>query len=155
VPRICRATTSADLTDVRPLFRQYIEHLDFDLDFQDVEREIQSLPGPYARPKGIILLARLNSTAVGVVATKPLDEPGVCEMKRLYVCPEVRGQGIGRALGEAILDEARERGYDTMRLDTVASMKPARSLYRSLGFTERGPYYHNPLDGVVFMERSL
>jgi ribosomal protein S18 acetylase RimI-like enzyme len=76
-------------------------------------------------------------------------------MKRLYVRPEHRNEGLGRTLARAVLDAARALGYDIMRLDTVASMTPARSLYRSLGFEERSAYYHNPLDDAVYMERTL
>jgi ribosomal protein S18 acetylase RimI-like enzyme len=152
---IQRAETAADLVSARRLFREYIEQLDFALDFQDVEAELQDLPGPYAAPDGAILLATHDDSAIGVVAVQPLDDDGVCEMKRLYVAPEYRGRGVGRALGEAILETARTLGYDFMRLDTVASMKPARALYRSLGFEERSAYYHNPLDDVVYMERPL
>ncbi|MFO8100180.1 MAG: GNAT family N-acetyltransferase [Salinibacter sp.] len=154
-PTIRRAETNPDLEAVRRLFRDYINSLDFALDFQDVEDELEALPGPYAAPGGAILLAEYDGSAVGVVAVQPLDADGVCEMKRLYVCPSARGRGIGRTLGTAILDVARDLGYDTMRLDTVASMKPARALYRSIGFEERSAYYHNPLDDVVYMERSL
>ena len=154
-PSIRRADSTADLDAVRRLFREYIDSLDFALDFQDVEDELEALPGPYAAPEGAILLATVDDIAVGVVAVQPLDEERVCEMKRLYVSPEHRGCGIGRALGEAILDTARALDYDTMRLDTVASMAPARALYCSLGFHERSAYYHNPLDDVVYMERSL
>jgi ribosomal protein S18 acetylase RimI-like enzyme len=155
MPHIYRATSESDLDAARRLFREYVAELDFDLDFQNFEREMDALPGPYAPPTGAILLAEHTDEPVGVVAVQPLDEDGVCEMKRLYVVPEHRGSGIGRALAEAILDVARKLGYDTMRLDTVASMTPARSLYRSLGFEERSAYYHNPLDDVVYMERSL
>jgi ribosomal protein S18 acetylase RimI-like enzyme len=152
---IRRVAPTADLDAVRRLFREYVDSLDFALDFQDVEDELAALPGPYAAPDGAILLATVDDRAVGVVAVKPLDTEGVCEMKRLYVSPSHRGRGIGRALGEAILDTAQTLGYDTMRLDTVASMEPARALYHSLGFDERSAYYHNPLDDVVYMERSL
>lgn len=155
MPTIRRATTDDDFDAAQALFRKYVEELDFDLDFQNVDDELEALPGPYAAPDGAILLADVNGTAVGVVAVKPLDEPGVCEMKRLYVKPDERERGIGRALGEAILETARSLGYETMRLDTVASMTAARALYRSLGFAERSAYYHNPLDDVVYMERSL
>jgi ribosomal protein S18 acetylase RimI-like enzyme len=155
MPHIYRATSESDLDAARRLFREYVAELDFDLDFQNFKREMDALPGPYAPPTGAILLAEHTDEPVGVVAVQPLDEDGVCEMKRLYVVPEHRGSGIGRALAEAILDVARKLGYDTMRLDTVASMTPARSLYRSLGFEERSAYYHNPLDDVVYMERSL
>ncbi len=155
MPRIRHATSAADLDAARRLFRAYVDALDFDLDFQDFERELKALPGPYADPDGAILLAEVDDEPVGIVAVKPLDEAGVCEMKRLYVRPAHRGKGIGRALAETILETARTLGYDVMRLDTVASMTPARSLYRSLGFEERPPYYNNPLDDAVYMERSL
>ena len=114
-----------------------------------------ALPGPYAAPDGAILLAAQNGEAVGVVAVQPLDDEGVCEMKRLYVAPSHRNQGIGRTLGRAILKMARQLDYDVMRLDTLASMTAARSLYHDLGFEEREAYYHNPLPNAVYMERSL
>jgi len=155
MPTIRRATSNADLDAARHLFREYVDALDFDLDFQDFEREMEALPGPYAPPNGAILLAEVDDEPVGVVAVQPLADDGVCEMKRLYVRPEYRGNGIGRALAEALIVTARDLDYTVMRLDTVASMQPARSLYRSLGFKERPPYYHNPLDGAVYMERSL
>lgn len=155
MPRIRRATSEDDLDAARRLFREYVEELDFDLDFQNFEREMDALPGPYASPDGAILLAEGSDEPVGVVAVQPLDDEGVCEMKRLYVRAAHRHQGVGRRLAEAIIEEARDLGYDAMRLDTVASMTAARSLYRSLDFEERSPYYHNPLDDVVYMERSL
>ena len=155
MPNLRRATRAEDLDAARRLFREYVEELDFALDFQDVEAELEALPGPYAAPDGAILLADVEGRLAGVVAVKPLDEDGVCEMKRLYVRPHHRTQGVGRALGTAILDTARALGYDTMRLDTVASMTAARALYRSLGFDERSAYYHNPLPNVVYMEREL
>ncbi|PSQ84862.1 MAG: N-acetyltransferase [Bacteroidetes bacterium QS_3_64_15] len=155
MPEIRHAETEGDLKAARRLFRAYVEGLDFELDFQDFEAEMAALPGPYAPPDGVILQAEVDGEAVGVVALQPLDDADACEMKRLYVEPEHRGQGLGRALAEAIIAEARELGYDVMRLDTVASMIPARRLYRSLGFEERDAYYHNPLDDAVYMERSL
>jgi ribosomal protein S18 acetylase RimI-like enzyme len=155
VPRIRRAQTPDDLNAARQLFREYVESLDFALDFQDFEREMDNLPGPYAPPHGTLLLAEKDDEPVGVVAVQPLDDEGVCEMKRLYVRPAHRNEGLGRALGEAVLDAARDLGYTTMRLDTVASMTAARSLYRSLGFDERSAYYPNPLDAAVYMERTL
>jgi len=155
MPEIRRVATEADLDAARRLFRAYVESLDFDLDFQDFEDEMAALPGPYASPDGTILLAEVDGKPVGVVAVQPLDDEGACEMKRLYVDPDFQNQGIGRALATAIVDEARDLGYDVMRLDTVASMTAARRLYRSLGFEERDAYYHNPLDDAVYMERPL
>jgi ribosomal protein S18 acetylase RimI-like enzyme len=155
MPEIHAVETGADLDAARHLFRAYAERLDFDLDFQDFEAEMEALPGPYAPPDGAILLAEVDGTAVGVVAVQPLNDEGACEMKRLYVDPEVRRQGLGRALALGIIEAAQDLGYDVMRLDTVASMTAARTLYRSLGFEERSAYYHNPLDDAVYMERPL
>ena len=155
MPELDRVTTPAQLDAARQLFREYVESLDFDLNFQNVEQELDRLPGPYAAPTGAILLAYEDEGPAGVVAVQPLDEEGVCEMKRLFVRPKYRGRGVGRALAKAILETARDMDYDIMRLDTVASMTSARALYRSLGFEERSPYYDNPLDGAVYMERSL
>lgn len=155
MPTIRRAETNADLDAARRLFRAYAGSLDFALDFQDFEAELEALPGPYAPPDGAILLAEVDDEAVGVVAVQPLDDEGACEMKRLYVHPDFRNQGLGRALAVGIVETAQDRGYSVMRLDTVASMTAARRLYRSLGFEERSAYYHNPLDDAVYMERSL
>ena len=155
MPEIRPAETDADLDAARRLFCAYVESLDFDLDFQDFEAEMDALPGPYAPPDGAILLAEVDGEAVGVVAVQPLDDAGACEMKRLYVDPDVRRQGTGRALALGIIEAAQDLGYDVMRLDTVASMTAARELYRSLGFEERSAYYYNPLDDAVYMERSL
>ncbi len=154
MPEIRRASTEADLDAARRLFRSYAESLDFELDFQDFEAELAALPGPYASPDGAILLAEIDGAPVGIVAVQPLGDDA-CEMKRLYVTPDHRNQGIGRALASAIVEEARTLGYDVMRLDTVASMTAARRLYWSLGFEEREAYYHNPLDDAVYMERPL
>lgn len=154
------ATTPIELDTVRQLFRDYAHELDVDLCFQDFEDELDDLPGPYASPEGAMLLAYRTDTdapkqAVGCVALKPLRDEGLCEMKRLYVCPDARGEGWGRTLAEAILTEARHRGYTYMRLDTLASLQAARALYRKLGFTEISAYYENPLSDVIYMETRL
>lgn len=159
---VIRRASSNDLDTVRTLFRAYLDELDFDLDFQDVNEELAALPGPYAAPDGAILIAIADNgdpdgDATGVVAVKPLADDGerICEMKRLYVRPEARGRGLGHDLAAAIVDTARDLGYDRMRLDTVASMHAARAVYRSLGFEERSAYYNNPLADVVYYERRL
>ena len=151
-----RADPASDLTTVRVLFREYAQSLGFALDFQDFEAELATLPGEYAEPRGTILLAHSPEGAPwGVVALRPLDDDGACEMKRMYVRPEARGQGLGRILAEAIVQAARERGYRAMRLDTINTMSAAIALYRSLGFREIGAYRFNPMPGALFFETSL
>ena len=100
------------------------------------------------------MLASLDSALVGCVALRPLGS-GVCEMKRMYVRPGFRGQGVGRILAQNIIAEARRRDYRKMRLDSLPIMKEAQTLYRSLGFREIDPYRLNPVQGAVFMELDL
>jgi ribosomal protein S18 acetylase RimI-like enzyme len=77
-------------------------------------------------------------------------------MKRLYLGPQFRGQGFGRALAERILEEARQIGYREIRLDTVEPvMKDAVAMYRKLGFKEVAPYRANPIAGALYMELQL
>lgn len=142
------------MADARALFLEYAESLGFDLGFQDFEAELRGLPGAYAPPGGVLLLARVAKEAVGCVGLRPLA-PETCEMKRLYVRPEARAGGAGRALAEAVIEVGRELGYRRMRLDTVPTMTAARALYRSLGFREIEPYRFNPIPGTSFMELDL
>lgn len=144
-----------DVAAVESLFRAYAAALDFPLDFQGFDRELAALPGDYAEPAGCLLLAVREGRAIGCIALRPLEPPTLCEMKRLYVSPEGRGLGLGRSLAERLLQEARARGYERMRLDTVPAMGPAIALYRSLGFVEIAPYRFNPVEGALFFERRL
>jgi ribosomal protein S18 acetylase RimI-like enzyme len=148
-PLTSRATGD-DADTLRALFREYFAWLGPEGWFSDIEAELAALPDGY----DAILVARDGEEVVGCVALRPL-ELGVCEMKRLYVRPAGRGAGAGRALVEAILDEARRLGYRTMRLDTLPTMDAARSLYLSLGFRQIERYNDNPVPGVLFFELAL
>jgi putative acetyltransferase len=152
---IIHAATAQDMDDIRALFQEYADMLGVELCFQGFAQELATLPGKYAPPHGCLLLAKDGEKAVGCVALRPMDEAGVCEMKRLYVQPSQRGSGLGRRLAVLILEEARQRGYAKMRLDTLAKLKAAIQLYRDMGFVEIPEYYRNPLPGVVYMELEL
>lgn len=152
---LIEARTAAEIDQARRLFRAYADWLAVDLCFQGFEQELGSLPGCYARPAGRLLLAKVGDEAIGCVGLRPLAA-GICEMKRLWVEPGFGGRGLGRALAEAVIDDARQIGYARMRLDTFpARMPAAQHLYRSLGFREIPPYYHNPFAGVVMLELEL
>ena len=146
--------TSEHLSTVRELFEQYARSLGFDLGFQDFAAEVENLPGDYASPDGSILLAQKYNRIVGCVALRRWDET-TCEMKRLYVIPEERGQEMGRKLAEAVILRAGEIGYTRMRLDTLASMQSANRLYAALGFQPIAPYRYNPIEGARFYEMVL
>jgi GNAT superfamily N-acetyltransferase len=151
---IVPAHSDDHLIAVRNLFVEYADWLGVDLCFQGFQQELDGLPGDYAPPDGQLLLAIEDDQAVGCVAMRKSGD-GVCEMKRLYVKPAYRGKGLGRRLGEAIIAEARAIGYRKMRLHSLASMKEAMAMYRSLGFIEIPAYAYNPRPDAVFMELGL
>jgi putative acetyltransferase len=150
-----QAETPAQLAPARELFREYAQSLGFSLCFQNFDQELATLPGGYAPPEGRLLLAEYEGQVVGCVALHKL-EPGICEMKRLYLRPAARGKGLGRVLAGRIIAEARHIGYQRMRLDTIEPvMKDAVAMYRKLGFKEIAPYCPNPMSGVIYMELQL
>jgi ribosomal protein S18 acetylase RimI-like enzyme len=152
---LLQAESVEQFEQVRQLWREYAAWLEVDLCFQNFEKELAELPGRYAPPEGRLLLAFSDDRLAGCIALRKIGE-GACEMKRLYVRPGFRGQGIGRLLTEALIKEARGIGYARMLLDTLPSkMKEAAIVYRSFGFREIEPYYHNPVAGAVYMELTL
>jgi GNAT superfamily N-acetyltransferase len=153
---IGEAASDEDLSAIRRLFEAYAASLPVDLGYQGFAEELESLPGAYAAPEGVLLLARHEAgQGVGCIAMRPLGDEGVCEMKRLYVQPAERGTGLGQALAEALIEQARGLGYREMRLDTLPSMTAAQSLYRRLGFAPIPAYYETPVVGTAFFRLRL
>jgi ribosomal protein S18 acetylase RimI-like enzyme len=143
-----------DADVVRALFKEYAEGLGVDLSFQRFDDEVVALPGKYAMPEGRLLLAWHGEQPVGCIAMRRVD-PGVCEMKRLYVRPQARGESLGRRLVVRLCEEARAAGYSRIYLDTLASMASAQKLYESLGFRPIEAYVFNPLPGTKFLGLEL
>ena len=162
------ARDAHDVGLARSLFREYAAGLGIDLCFQGFAEELAALPGNYAPPLGMLLVAGPPGDAVGCAALRPLPReprtihvPGVGfptpvgEVKRLYVQPRARGTGTGRRLAAAIVDAARAIGYRTLCLDTLERMSEARALYESLGFVRCARYYDNPLSDACYYSLDL
>ena len=151
-----RGFNEGDRAAVVALLREYWDSLGVANSFQSFDAEIADLPGVYAPPLGQMLFLRdpSDSSLAGCVAVRPVpDVAGRCEMKRLYLRPAARGQGLGRHLAVAVMDEARQLGYRRMCLDTLPKLEEAQTLYRSLGFRRTGTAGRDPV--VVLYERDL
>lgn len=156
--QLITAAQAEHLDAARDIFREYAAGLGVDLCFQSFEEELEGLPGDYAAPRGALMLAIIDGNVAGCCALRPLDNvdyPNAAEMKRLYVRKAFRGFGLGRQLAEAVMDAARQAGYDSILLDTLDDMEAARALYDELGFEDIPPYYHNPIPGAHYLRASL
>lgn len=152
--QIRQAITPEQIGAILELFEEYAAWLQIDLCFQGFAAEVATLPGLYAPPRGCLLLAMQGEDIAGCVALRPVGETA-CEMKRLFVRPAYQGHGLGSALAQGVVLEARSIGYSTMRLDTLPDMHKAIRLYEFLGFVRRSAYYDTPLQETIFMELNL
>lgn len=151
---IVAAAAPAQVAACRALFEEYQRGLGVSLCFQGFDRELATLPGAYAPPRGALFLALRGDEPVGCVALRPLDADAG-EMKRLYVVPAARGIHLGEALARHAVEAARGLGYRELKLDTLPGMAAAQALYARLGFRDCAPYNDNPVDGVRFMALGL
>jgi ribosomal protein S18 acetylase RimI-like enzyme len=152
--RISEAETPGQLAEVREMFIEYGDLLlerHAGVCMGSFQEETDTLPGAYAPPKGALLIAERGGAAIGCVGLRPLT-PGYGEMKRLYVRPAARGTGAGRKLVRAVLDVARRRGMDRVRLDTLPHMTEAIALYRSFGFRQIEAYAGDHPPGAICYE---
>ncbi len=165
------AVTTDDFAAIRELFLEYARALTVGTDetsagvhmslhHQGFEQELESLPGRYAPPTGTLLLATLEGSPVACGALREIpalssEQARVCELKRMYVRPTARGQGLGRAIATRLLDFARNAGYAIAKLDTEPTFVEAVTLYRSLGFTETERYNDDPVPSTMFMAKWL
>ncbi len=157
------------------VIREYLEWLnervkcDYGIEF-NVDTMIESDlsdPDKFRPPDGRFYLAQYDNAIAGVGCLKKQAD-GVGEIQRMYVLPSFRGKGIGRAIVERLIDDARRIGYRQLKLESLEFLKEAHSLYRSVGFREIDPYDHNSMEAyqaasqldqyysiTVFMEMNL
>ena len=143
-----------DLEHVIAILREYITSPRVSLAFQNYEAEFAALPGKYAAPDGRLLLAWKGQAVVGCAALRRVDET-TCEMKRVYVRPDARGENLGRRLIESILAEARAAGYSRICLDVLPEFSAAQRIYESLGFLPAEPVTFNPVPGTKYLALEL
>lgn len=153
-PIVVSKISEEDIEKVHELFKIYEQQLGINLCFQDFEKELQTLPGIYAEPRGSILKATIGEEIIGCVALKPLDSH-TCEMKRLFVLNKHKGKGAGQELAIQLINEAKLKGYQLMKLDTLDRLKPAVKLYHKLGFEQTQPYNYNPEADILYFQLSL
>jgi ribosomal protein S18 acetylase RimI-like enzyme len=146
--------TDEEISGAKKLIVAYIRWLNHDLSFQNIDDELSNFPQKYSDPEGAFLIAKENNEVIGCVGIKKLEN-SICEMKRLFVNDSYRGNGAGRKLVELIIREAKQKGYEKMRLDTLNTMEDALNIYRKCGFYEIEAYYNNPANGVVYLEKRL
>jgi len=152
---IAPARSATELTSAAALFRAYAASLPVDLSPQGFSQELESLPGLYAPPAGELLLAKRGDHVLGCIALKPLAPPHVAEIKRLYVRPQARKLGVGKALVAAVIRAAEQLGYGELKLDTLGHLKEAIALYESHGFAPIAPYGSHPYPGLVCLGKTL
>ena len=152
---ILPARSRVELISAAALLRAYAKSLPVDLGPQGFSQELESLPGPYAPPGGELLLAKRGDHVLGCIALKPLAPPRVAEIKRLFVRPQARKAGVGKALVEAAIAVAQQRGYGEIKLDTLPQMQDAIALYKSNGFVPILPYGSHPYPGLICLGKTL
>ena len=138
----------------REMFEEYQRELGIDLCFQGFQDELETLPGHYGPPSGCLYLVHFNSELAACGALRQL-EPGVCELKRIYVRPAFRRMGIALKLSMSLMTFGIENGFKVCRLDTLRRLEGAVEMYAAMGFKEIEPYNHNPELDIVYMERAL
>ena len=142
------------LNDTVNLFNEYANSLNISLDFQNFQQELNVISSMYGSPTGCLLLVYENTNAIACAAYRKIGE-NTCELKRMYIKPSHRGKGVGQTMMDILCEKAKINGYVIMRLDTLDTMLPAINLYRKNGFLNIPAYYHNPNEGVVYMEKLL
>ena len=149
-----RPATAADIPAVREMLREYVDWIGLDLAFQEIDQELAGLPGEYAPPRGALFVVPGGEGLIAMIGLRPL-EGTIAEMKRLFVRPAARGQGLAKLLIVRVLDEARRLGYTELRLDTLPMMGDAQALYAAMGFADIEAYYDTPITGTRFMAKRL
>jgi len=146
--------TYEEILGAKNLIIEYVQWLDHDLGYQNIDDELHNFPEKYKEPDGSFIVAKDGNTIIGCVGIRKLEE-NICEMKRLFVNDHYKGLGIGRELVEKIIEEAKIKNYKKMRLDTLSTMEAALKMYYNNDFYNIKPYYNNPNTNAQYLEKIL
>ncbi len=149
-----RAQKAEDYEASGSLFSEYARTLDINLEFQHFDQELAALETMYTAPHGGIILARNEAEVIGCVGVRRWDDV-TGEIKRMFIKPGYRHQGLGSSLLKEALLLAKECSYKKVKLDTLDTMVAAIHLYKKAGFYETPAYYNNPNKGAVYLEKIL
>lgn len=166
--RIAEASGSADFLAFGDLCRQYVDwcrirykdtpwFIDEVFGYQALDEELELLSKKYAPPLGKTLLVMQGGEVIGGGAYRRVSVT-VCEMKRVYIIDRAKGQGLGRRLIEALLENAEAEGFATMQLDTGSRMTEAIALYTQMGFVRCEPFHDYPeklMQYLIFMQKDF
>lgn len=154
MPEFILAETEEDYAAAGQLFREYAAWLNINLCFQNFDQELENLQQMYALPNGGIILLKEDALYRGCAGIRRIDEK-TAELKRMYIQPGLQGKGFGKKLLEEAVQLAQRCNYKLLWLDTLSHMTPAINLYKKNGFVETEPYYHNPHETVVYLQKYL
>jgi len=142
------------IPEIRALFAEYWTSFGFTPCFQNFAAELEGLPGDYSPPSGRLLLALWDGLPAGCAALRRFDAERA-EAKRMWVRPQFRRLGIGRALLDRVIAEARAAGYRELLGDTMPGMAQALDMYDRYGFERTGPYSTRATPGAIFLRLKL
>ena len=148
------AESRSDIAAVRELWLEYWESTGLPMDFQGFGEERNGLPGVYGASGGALLLALNKDEPAGTIALRRLDGTSG-EVKRLFLRPQYRGQGLAKRLLEAVIEKATDMQYEWLYADTLPSMKEALSLYLARGFELAQAYSDAPTPGAIYLKLRL
>ena len=152
--KIIVAASQKKFDDGIELFKQYANAINFDAGFKNFQSELASLNTHYSVPDGCLLLAYKNNEAIGCIAVRKKQQ-GIAELKRFYVKPDFRKFKIGARLLEAAIENAKQLGFQYLRLEVIPTLTKAKELYLSFGFYSIEPYQAVALEGTAYMEKTL
>lgn len=151
-------TVEPTSADAQTMLTRYTEHLvDTVPEGFDITTDSPPPPGSFEDPNGRFLVLYDNAETppqpIGCGAVWVL-EPGIAEIRRMWVVPSHQGHGLGHTLLESLEQAATELGCDTARLDSMHALEAAVAMYRSHGYVEIDDYNHNP-NATIWMQRRL